>query len=57
MSKRIITFFTFGLFLLVIGGITKIFNWVQADIVMAVGLVFELFAGVLYAWDKINRKS
>ena len=51
MSKRIITFFTFGIFLLLVGGITKIFKWSQADLLMAVGLVFELLAGLLRIID------
>jgi len=57
MSKKIITFFTFGLFLLLVGGITKIFQWPQADLLMALGLVFELLAGLLLIWNKLKKNT
>lgn len=56
MSKKVISFFTFGLFLILAGAVTKIFHWPQANLVMAIGLVFELLAALLFAWKKINNK-
>jgi hypothetical protein len=54
--NKIISFFTFGIFLLLAGAISKLFNWSQANLVMAIGLVFELLAALLFAWKKVNNK-
>ncbi|MFZ3272801.1 MAG: hypothetical protein WA143_00855 [Lutibacter sp.] len=56
MSNKVVSFFTFGLFLILAGAISKLFNWSQANLVMAIGLVFELLAALLFAWKKINNK-
>jgi len=53
---KIVSIFTFGIFLLLAGTISKLFNWSQANLVMAIGLVFELLAAMLFAWKKINNK-
>ncbi|WP_372769041.1 hypothetical protein [Lutibacter sp.] len=53
---KIVSIFTFGIFLLLTGAASKIFNWSQANLVMAIGLVFELLAAMLFAWKKINNK-
>jgi hypothetical protein len=56
ISKRVITLFTFGVFLLVIGAITSFFEWgEQGNIIMATGLMFELLAGLLFIWNKIKK--
>lgn len=55
-ANRITSFFTFGIFLLLVGVVLKLFNWSQANLVMAVGLVFELLAALLFVWKKINNK-
>ncbi|MFZ2282936.1 MAG: hypothetical protein WAV86_03590 [Lutibacter sp.] len=56
MSNKVVSFFTFGLFLILAGAVSKLFNWSQANLVMAIGLVFELLAALLFAWKKINNK-
>lgn len=56
ISNSIISFFTFGLFLVVVGAITKLFNWSQANLLLALGLVFELFAALLFIWKKLKDK-
>ncbi len=56
MRNKVISFFTFGLFLILAGAISKLFNYSQSNLLMAIGLVFELFAAVLFAWKKINNK-
>lgn len=56
MTNKVVSFFTFGLFLLLVGAISKLLNWSQASLVMAIGLVFELLASLLFAWKKINNK-
>jgi len=59
MNKTAKSAFTFGIFLLLIGIIGKFFNWSQADILMAMGILFELFGTLIFIWDKIksNRQK
>jgi len=56
ISKRVISLFTFGIFLVIAGAILKIAKNPQANLILAVGLVFELFAGILYIWNKLKNK-
>jgi len=56
MTNKVVSFFSFGLFLLLVGAVSKFFNWSQANLVMAIGLVFELLAALLFAWKKVNNK-
>jgi hypothetical protein len=55
ITKRIINIFTFGLFLLAAGLVGSLFDWAQAKIIMAIGLVFELLAVLMYIWGKIRK--
>ncbi|MFD1292444.1 gliding motility protein GldL [Lutibacter holmesii] len=55
ISKKVISIFTFGVFLLIVGAISKFFNWEQANIIMATGLLFELLAILLFIWNKIKK--
>lgn len=57
MDKKVISFFSFGFLLIVIGGIGKILKWEQAAIVLATGLVFESIAILIYAWNKIKKNE
>ena len=54
MNHRIISFFTFGIVLIIIGGIGKIFEWDQSNIIIATGLTFESLALIIFAWKKIR---
>jgi len=56
MSKRVISFFSFGFLLIVVGAIGKILKWEQATVILATGLVFETIAIIILAWGKINKK-
>ena len=56
ISKKVISFFTFGVFLIIAGAILKISKNPQANLILATGLVFESIAIILYAWDKIKKK-
>lgn len=56
MANKVVSFFTFGLFLLLAGAISKLFNYSQSNLLMGIGLVFELLAALLFAWKKINNK-
>jgi hypothetical protein len=53
--NKVITLFTFGVFLIIAGSILKIANNPQASLVLAIGLVFELLAGLLFIWNKIKK--
>ena len=53
--NKVISFFTFGVFLIIAGSILKITKNPQASLVLAIGLVFELLAGLLFIWNKIKK--
>jgi len=55
VSKRIISIFTFGIFLIITGAISKLFNWYQSNLIMAIGLIFEILAVLLFIWKKLNK--
>ncbi len=57
MSKKVIPFFSFGFFLIIIGAIGKILKWEQATVILAMGLVFETIAILLYAWNKLKNNE
>jgi len=57
MKKRILSYITFGLFLLVLGIIGTFLNWGQAKVLIGMGLLFELLAVLIFAWSKIKNKS
>ncbi|MEN8124490.1 MAG: hypothetical protein ABFR32_05110 [Bacteroidota bacterium] len=57
MSKKVISFFSFGFFLIIVGAIGKIFKWEQATVILALGLVFEAIAILIYAWSKIKKNE
>lgn len=57
ITKTVSSAFTYGLFLLVLGIVGKFLKWKQADIIMAVGLLFELFAILVYIWNKIQQNK
>lgn len=56
ISKKIISLFTFGIFLILTGAITNFFNWSQSNLIMAIGLVFEILAALLFIWKKLDNK-
>ncbi len=57
MKNKAYSFFTFGLFIVTIGIVSNFFGWKQSKILIAIGLVFELLAGVLYSWKKIKSNG
>lgn len=54
-SKKVISLFTFGIFLIIAGAISKLFDWEQANLVIAIGLLFELMAVLYFCWNKIKK--
>jgi len=57
MNKKVISFFSFGFILIIIGAIGKIFKWDQASVILATGLVFEALAIIIMAWNKIKKNE
>lgn len=55
MSKKVITLFTFGVFLIIIGALGKILHWPQASVLLATGLTFESAAIILFTWNKLKK--
>jgi hypothetical protein len=55
ISKKIISLFTFGIFLILAGAILKIAKNPQADLIIAIGLLFELLAALLFIWKKLKK--
>lgn len=55
MNKKIISLFTFGLFLIVTGAIGTFFEWQQAMTFIAIGLTFESLALIVFAWNRIKK--
>ncbi|WP_456424215.1 GldL-related protein [Lutibacter sp.] len=54
-AKNIISFFTFGVFLIIVGVILKILKWPQANLILLIGLIFELLAILFYIWEKLKK--
>ncbi len=54
-SKNIISFFTFGIFLIIVGTILKILKWPQANLILLIGFTFELLAILFYIWKKLKK--
>lgn len=54
-NKQLISIFSFGILLVIVGAIGKLLKWPQANIILALGLVFELLAVLIYAYRKIKK--
>lgn len=55
--NRVFTFFTFGAFLIVAGAIGLLFEWSQSKLIIAIGLVFELLAALIFIWNKLKSNK
>ena len=55
ITKQVISFFTFGILLILIGAILKITKNSQAQVVLAIGLLFELLAVLIFLWNKLKK--
>ncbi len=55
MNKTVKSTFTFGIFLLIIGIVGQFFKWSQANTIIALGILFELFATLVFIWNKIKE--
>ncbi len=55
MSKTVISFFSFGIALIIIGALFKVMHWPQATTLLALGLTFESLAIVIFAYQKLKK--
>jgi len=55
MTSKVTSFLTFGIFLIIIGAISKLMKWSQADLLIAIGLLFELLAALMFLWKKLKN--
>ncbi|MGI9530860.1 hypothetical protein [Lutimonas sp.] len=56
MNKNIISLFSFGLLLILIGAVGTFFAWDQAMIFIGLGLTFESLALLFFAWKRLKNK-
>jgi len=56
MNNTIKSSFSFGILLVTVGLIGHYFDWSQANIIILLGILFELFAVIVLAWNKIKGK-
>jgi hypothetical protein len=56
IKNKIVSIFTFGIFLVIGGFISKLFYWPQSNLIIAIGIVFELLAAMLFIWNKLKSK-
>lgn len=56
MNKHIISLFSFGLVLILVGAIGTFFEWTQAMVFIGLGLTFESLALLVFAWNRLKKK-
>lgn len=55
MNKNVVSLFTFGLVLILIGGVGSFFKWNQAMIFIGTGLTLESLALLIFAWKRLKK--
>ena len=55
MQRNVLSFFTFGILLILIGGVGTFFEWDQSMIFIGLGLTFESLALLLFAWKRLKK--
>ena len=56
MNNRVISFFSFGILLILIGAIGSFFDWSQSMLFIGIGLTMESLALIIFAWNKIKKR-
>ena len=56
MSQRLISLFTFGILLILIGAVGGFYDWSQSNLFIGMGLTMESLALVLFAWNRIRKR-
>jgi len=57
MNNTIKSTFSFGILLVTVGLIGHYFNWSQANIIILLGMLFEMYAALLFIWNKIKENK
>jgi hypothetical protein len=57
MNNTIKSTFTFGILLVTVGIIGHYFNWSQANVLILLGIIFEMYAVLVFTWKKIKGKQ
>lgn len=55
MNKNVISLFTFGLVLILLGAVGTFLDWDQAMTFIGLGLTMESLALIIYAWKKLKK--
>lgn len=56
MNKNLISLFSFGLILILIGGIGSFFDWNQSMIFIGLGLTLESLSLLIFAWKRLKKR-
>jgi len=56
MNKNLISLFTFGLLLILVGGIGSFFDWDKSMIFIGLGLTLESLALLVFAWKRLKKQ-
>lgn len=56
MNKNLLSLFSFGLVLIMIGAIGSFFDWDQSMIFIGLGLTLESLALLIFAWIRLKNK-
>ena len=57
MNNTIKSTFSFGILLVTIGLIGYYLKWSQANIIILLGMLFEMYAALLFIWNKIKENK
>ncbi|MGA9271827.1 MAG: hypothetical protein WBV45_14495 [Lutimonas sp.] len=53
---RVISFFSFGVLLILIGAVGSFLEWSQSTLFIGLGLTMESLALILFAWNKLKNR-
>jgi len=56
MNSRVISLFSFGILLIIIGAVGSFFEWPQSMLFIGMGLTLESLALIIFAWNKIKNR-
>jgi len=56
MNKNLISLFTFGLLLILVGGVGSFFDWDKSMIFIGLGLTLESLALLIFAWKRLRKQ-
>ncbi|MCP4883453.1 MAG: hypothetical protein GY908_06650 [Flavobacteriales bacterium] len=56
MNKNLISLFTFGLLLILVGGVGSFLDWDKSMIFIGLGLTLESLALLIFAWKRLRKQ-